>query len=191
MNLLLKKELISKCNDKLVLKDFFDDIDFLDSIKNKNVSEVTDDEKQRFDEIIDFLNETTLTITYMFLDDYYIKKRYKIIRFFLIRMSSDFYDINKEYYEMVEKYAERLEEIEYSLEKLDSLQIIDIKLLYELIFITFITAINDLAIFDYNLLNKNKYSDSDLEDLSSIKSSARSYELSLITLNRKLKKENN
>lgn len=190
MNLLLKEELISKCADKDVLKDVFDDIEFLDKIKNKKISELSKEEKEFFNEIVDFLRETTLTTIYMFLDDYYMKIRYKIISIFLIKLCRNFYNTNKEYYDMVKGYSRRLEEIEYALDSIDRLEITDIKLLYELVFLTFITSINDLAIFDYNMLNKNKYSDSDLEDLSTLKSDAKSYELSLITLNRKLKKGN-
>lgn len=190
MNLLLKEELISKCADKDVLKDVFDDLDFLDKIKNKKISELSKEEKEFFNEIVDFLRETTLTTIYMFLDDYYIKIRYKIISIFLIKMCRNFYNTNKEYYDMVQGYSRRLEEIEYALDSIDRLEITDIKLLYELVFLTFITSINDLAIFDYNMLNKNKYSDSDLEDLSALKSGAKSYELSLITLNRKIRKIN-
>ena len=190
MNLGLKKELITKCNDKIVLKDYFNDIEFLESINSKDINEILEEEKQRFNSILDFIEETMLTITYMFLDDYYLTKRYKVIRFFLIRISEDFYNINKEYYDMVKGYSKRLDELEYAIDSLDRFEISDVKLLYELVFLTFITSINDLAVFDYNMLNKNKYKDTDLEDLSVIKDSTKAYELSLRTLNRNLKKEN-
>ena len=191
MNLLLKQELIDKCDDKLPLIDFFDEIDFLDSFKDKNSNELSEDEIKRFNDIIDFSEETLLVITYLFLDDYYMKPMYKkIIRFFLVKLDKNFYDINKEYYDMVGNYSRRLDELLYALDAFERLEISEVKTIYELILLTFITSINDLAIYDYNMLNKNKYNDSDLEDLSSIKSSARAYELSLITINRKLKKEN-
>lgn len=164
MNFLTLQELYSNCQDKLVLEEFFDDKTFLESLGN---------------------------IPYEILkDDYYLKKRFKIKAKIIRLMDKNMDYLIEKHYDLVDDYLRLLNEIVYLIETKNKRTMNDITVAYCLSFLTFVVLLNDLGKDDFNMLNKGKYTDSDLKSFNELKRDVKAYELSLIGKNRSYKSRN-
>lgn len=190
MNFLTLQELYSNCQDKLVLEEFFDDKTFLESLGNIPYEILKDEQKSKVDKLLEDTDFNTIVMIYLLKDDYYLKKRFKIKAKIIRLMDKNMDYLIEKHYDLVDDYLRLLNEIVYLIETKNKRTMNDITVAYCLSFLTFVVLLNDLGKDDFNMLNKGKYTDSDLKSFNELKRDVKAYELSLIGKNRSYKSRN-
>lgn len=190
MNFLARQELYSNCHDELVLEEFFEGKTFLESLGNIPYEILETEQKSKVDKLLKDTDFNVTVMLYLLKDDYYLKKRFKI-KSKIIRLTNRNMDyLIQKHYDLIDNYSRLLKEIIYLIETKNKRTMNDVAMAYCLGFLTFVVMLNDLGKDDFYMLNKGKYTDSDLKSFKQLKNSVRAYELSLIQKNRVYKSRN-
>ncbi len=186
MNYLAYQELKNNCNDNNVLIGFFENIRFLESIKEYDYKSLDDSKRARVDEIIGDVYYIIESLDSLLEKDYYLSSRFKVIYNLRVFKKDLSYKL-RSYLDMIDVYARRIDELDFVLESKNERKIEDVLNAYYLAFLSLITIINDRAKYDYEMLNKGKYKDDDIKDFKYLNDAVKSYELSLVIKNRTFK----
>lgn len=184
MNYLAYQELKNNCNDNNVLIGFFENIRFLESIKEYDYKSLDDSKRSKVDEIIRDVDYIIESLDSLLEKDYYLSSRFKVIYNLRVFKKDLSYKL-RSYLDVIDVYARRIDELDLVLESKNERKIEDVLNAYYLAFLSLITIINDRARYDYEMLNKGKYKDYDIKDFRYLNDAAKSYELSLVIKSRK------
>ena len=184
MNYLAYQELKNYCNDNDVLMTFFENIRFLELIKEYDYKSLDDSKRVKVDQIIIDIDNIIKSLDLLLEKDYYLSLRFKVIYNLKVFKKELGYKLCS-YLDLIDEYVRRINELDFVLESKSERKIEDILNAYYLAFLSLITIINDRARYDYEMLNKGKYKDADIKDFRYLNDAAKSYELSLVIKNRK------
>lgn len=188
MNILAKEELVNNLDSKEVNK-FFKEKEYLESISSFNYLELKQNDKTNVDILLNDIDFTITTLLMLIQKNDYLKWYVKKVLYKFLTLETKREVAN--YLEMLYDYVNKIDYIVKALDNKDELSIKEIKNIYVLTFLLFITYTNDIKKMDYYALNLKKYKDSDFVDYTEVKKVANAYSISIASSNRKYTKKEN
>lgn len=193
MNILAEKQFKENCKDFEIVKEFFEGEQYLDSLSDLMYNDLSKEDQVKVDCMIEEMIFTLEVIYNLIIDDYYLSRWFKRIGIIFTKRYGEEFRINlSKHYDNMLKYTDYFDNSFKVCERSkDNLNMYDLKVAYNLTYLSFTTIINDIADADLKLLNKNKFCDSDIKDFNEVKKTINACVQTLKYKNRQLEKNEN
>lgn len=193
MNILAKKQFEENCKDFEIVKEFFEGEQYLDNLSDSMYNDLSKKDQEKVDDMIEEMIFTLEVIYNVIIGDYYLSKWFKEVGIIFTKKYGEDFRMNlSNHYDNMLKYVDYFDHSFRMCERSkEDLNMHDLKIAYDLTYLSFITVFNDLAKADFKLLNRNKYCDSDIKDFNEVKKTINACVQTLKYKNRQFNKNKN